>query len=103
MRYAISVFNKNNNTPIGTFLVNILGSFLIGLILAYALKNQSFSDNYKLLLATGFCGGFTTFSALSNETFIMLKANNIIGALVYIMATCIFGVLSTFLGYKLLA
>jgi fluoride exporter len=106
-RYAVSqlaIFKNNtavNTIFTPTLLVNIIGSFLIGIIMAYALKVESFSTNYKLLLATGFCGGFTTFSALSNETFLMLKQNNISGALLYILVTIILGILATFIGYKL--
>jgi fluoride exporter len=107
LRYALSqlwIFKNNNAadtifTP--TLLVNIVGSFLIGVIMAYALKVDSFNTNYKLLLATGFCGGFTTFSALSNETFLMLKQNNISEALLYILVTIILGILATFIGYKI--
>jgi fluoride exporter len=96
------LFSYNTiNFPMSTLAVNIIGSFIIGLILAYALKNENFNANYKVILATGFCGGFTTFSALSNETFLMLKQNNISSALLYILLTIILGILATFIGYKI--
>ena len=53
--------------PFGTFTVNMLGCLLIGLILGYAQKENTLTSNQTLLLATGFCGGFTTFSAFANE------------------------------------
>ena len=52
--------------PFGTFTVNMLGCLLIGLILGYAQKENTLTSNQTLLLATGFCGGFTTFSGSPN-------------------------------------
>ncbi len=106
VRYGLGqrMFLKNMSTNyfyLPTLLVNLIGSFLIGIIMAYAAKNITFDTDYKLILATGFCGGFTTFSALSNEAFLMLKENNVIGAVVYIGITITFGLLATWMGYKL--
>jgi len=58
--------NTENGIPYGTFIANILGSLLIGLILGYAAKNDAISQNQTLLLATGFCGGFTTFNSIAS-------------------------------------
>jgi len=55
------------NFPTGTFVVNILGCFLIGLFNALAEKNNLISTELRLALTTGFCGGFTTFSTFSNK------------------------------------
>ena len=57
--------------PYGTFAANVIGSLLIGIILGLAAKNEALSSNQTLFLATGFCGGFTTFSAFAYE-----KRNN---------------------------
>ncbi len=75
LRYFISKLLNNtpNSIPYGTFAVNILGSFLIGLILGYATKNQSLTHSQTLFLATGFCGGFTTFSSFAFENHTFLK------------------------------
>ncbi len=75
LRYLIGKYLNSSlgSFPIGTFTVNILGSLLIGLILGYAAKENSLSQNQVLLLATGFCGGFTTFSAFAHENFQLLK------------------------------
>ena len=54
--------------PIGTLVVNIIGSFLLGIIIYYLDSNELLSTYIKLLLAIGFCGGFTTFSTFSLET-----------------------------------
>jgi CrcB protein len=86
--------------PMATFLVNIIGCFLIGLLLAYFSKSEN--SFYKLLLVTGFCGGFTTFSTFSNETILLLKNNQITLALVYIISSLLLGLIATFVGYILL-
>ncbi len=86
--------------PMATFLVNIIGCFLIGLLLAYFSKSEN--SFYKLLLVTGFCGGFTTFSTFSNETILLFKNNQITLALVYIISSLLLGLIATFVGYILL-
>jgi CrcB protein len=86
--------------PMATFLVNIIGCFLIGLLLAYFSKSEN--SFYKLLLVTGFCGGFTTFSTFSNETILLLKNNQITLALVYIISSLLLGLIATFIGYLLI-
>ncbi|HCY81005.1 MAG TPA: fluoride efflux transporter CrcB, partial [Xanthomarina gelatinilytica] len=78
LRYVLGKYLNSYQTgiPYGTFIANILGSLLIGIILGLAAKNNSISQNHTLLLATGFCGGFTTFSAFAYENHIFLKAGD---------------------------
>lgn len=99
-RYLISKFLnlEKYNIPYGTFSVNILGSFLIGIILGLSLKNNTFSQNTVLLLATGFCGGFTTFSSFAYEHHIMLKNGDFFNFLFYSMGSLVLGILAIFLG-----
>ena len=69
LRYLVTItMNQYSKVlPFGTFTVNMLGCLLIGLILGYAQKENTLTSNQTLLLATGFCGGFTTFSAFANK------------------------------------
>ena len=99
-RYLISywLLRYNHQFPSGTLLVNLLGSFLIGLILASSLKN---SESWRLLMVTGFCGGFTTFSAFSLENLKMLQDGQWIPAVQYILTSLIGGLFLAFLGYAL--
>lgn len=75
LRFVVSnwfVQNIPPTFPWGTFTVNLAGCFIIGLVMGTTYKPHQ-GDIWKLLLASGFCGGFTTFSAFSNEGFQMLR------------------------------
>jgi fluoride exporter len=84
--------------PAGTLLVNIAGCLLIGII--WGTWNKS-NETISLLLATGFCGGFTTFSAFSQESIQMLLAEQWLKATLYITISVVAGLLATFAGFKL--
>jgi CrcB protein len=60
--------------PSGTLAVNILGSLIIGIVMTLSLERGLVDERYRLLLTTGFCGGFTTMSTFSYETFALLQA-----------------------------
>ena len=102
-RYLISRYlNKLEYLiPYGTLLVNILGSLIIGLILGIAIKNNSSDENLTLALATGFCGGFTTFSAFAFENYIFLKNGDYISFIIYSLLSLCAGVLAVFTGVYL--
>jgi len=82
----------------GTLAVNVLGSLCIGLILGYALKSTSLTQNQTLLLATGFCGGFTTFSTFAYENVAFLKAGDYLYFFSYTIASIVLGLAAVFLG-----
>ena len=90
--------NSENGIPFGTFAANILGSLFIGLILGYAAKNDFMTPNSTLLLATGFCGGFTTFSTFAYENHIFLKSGDFTSFAFYSIASFVVGFLAVFLG-----
>jgi len=104
LRYLVTVtMNQYSKVlPFGTFTVNMLGCLLIGLILGYAQKENTLTSNQTLLLATGFCGGFTTFSAFANENLELIKNGEILNLSVYIIASVLIGILAVFIGYYLI-
>jgi len=103
LRYLLGKFLNNDTTgiPYGTFAANILGSLLIGFILGMAAKNGTISEEYKLLLATGFCGGFTTFSTFAYENHVFLKSGDFMTFFLYTIASFIIGFAAVFLGIYL--
>ena len=103
LRFIIGKWLNSNETgiPYGTFATNILGSLLIGIILGLAAKNDSLSQNQTLLLATGFCGGFTTFSTFAYENHVFLKSGDFMTFAIYTIASFIVGFLAVFLGMYL--
>lgn len=102
-RYFLGKWLNNLETsiPYGTMLSNVLGSFLIGLFLGYLSKSGNVSQTQTLLLATGFCGGFTTFSTFTYENHIFLKNGDYFSFLPYTLGSLILGFLAVFLGLHL--
>ncbi len=102
LRYVTGLVITTKLFPYATLTVNIIGSFIIGIIFALALKEQDLLSNWKLFLATGFCGGFTTFSAFSLENMGLLQSGKTGLALMYIVLSIVLGIAATFAGYFLI-
>ena len=101
LRYLITITMNQYSKffPFGTFTVNMLGCLLIGLILGCAHKENTLTSNQTLLLATGFCGGFTTFSAFANENLELIKNGEIFNFSVYTVGSILIGILAVFIGF----
>lgn len=96
-RYLIYLLSNNligYSFPFGTFLVNVIGCFLIGLIYQIFSDVISLSDNLKLFMTIGFLGGFTTFSAFSLDVFLLYQSNSKLVAIIYIFITLVLSVLA---------
>lgn len=87
--------------PYATLIINVLGSFAIGLIAAVAAKHADIDPRLVLFLRVGLCGGFTTFSTFSSETFSLLRAGSYVGAAAYVLLSVLLGVLAVFLAHAL--
>lgn len=101
-RYGIArlLAHYNLDFPIATFLANIISCVILGYLVGLTLK-EGLSENMKLLLMTGFCGGFSTFSTYSSESFQLLQNGNIAIALLYIGLSIVVCLICIWLGIKL--
>ena len=98
-RYLVSRMMETS-FPWGTFTVNILGSLLIGLLVGLVNKGMV-SPEMKLLLITGFCGGFTTFSTFANESFGMMKTGDVLVTALYVGVSVVVGIMAVWLGMNI--
>jgi len=102
LRYACSLVIGQKLFPVATLLINTCGSFIIGMVVALSLKNEAFNHNWKLFLATGICGGFTTFSAFSLENFELLENGKPMMMVLYSVASLLLGITAVWIGFKLI-
>ncbi|MDD6550804.1 MAG: fluoride efflux transporter CrcB [Lachnospiraceae bacterium] len=101
-RYLIGLLpmNPENGFPVKTFLINVIGCFIIGIIAALADKN-AVNPNLVLLIKVGICGGFTTFSSFALETEGLIAKGSTGVALMYVILSLICGVLAVFAAEKM--
>ena len=103
LRYAVQKFfqlQTGATFPTGTLLVNIAGCFLIGILWSLVSRSLTWNDEMKLLLMTGFCGGFTTFSAFSWQTVEQLQKGNTTAALANVALSVVGCVIATWFGWR---
>lgn len=98
LRYAISnlPINENGEFPVKTLIINVVGSFLIGLIISYSLKDKSIDPRIILLIKVGFCGGFTTFSTFSFETIDLIGNGKYGLAVIYVCLSVLLCLFTTY-------
>jgi fluoride exporter len=100
-RFLASRFVQNifpSAFPLGTFLVNITGCFLIGLIYGISERSSLLTTGWKMFLAIGFCGGFTTFSTFANENLALLRDGDFFHFAIYTGLSVFLGIGATFFG-----
>lgn len=99
-RYLIGLIPLEQGSvfPVKTFAINVLGSFVIGVIAALAAKDSWLDPQIVLFLKVGICGGFTTFSSFALETADMLKSGSEATAVLYVSLSMLIGVAAVFAG-----
>ncbi len=100
LRYLVILWSPNGELPLATLIVNLIGSFSLGMIFALS-SNQLIDDKITLLIATGILGSFTTMSTYSVET-ITLWEKDKLSSILYVLITAIIGPLLAILGMEII-
>lgn len=104
LRYLVQIFvekGMSSTFPWGTFVANMAGSFIIGIVFALAQKGNLLNAEWRMFLAVGFCGGFTTFSSFAYNNLTMLKEQAYGQFLLNVGGSLFFGLLAVYLGMVL--
>jgi fluoride exporter len=105
LRFFVSRYFQENTFsvfPWGTFSVNILGSLLIGIFYGMSERGNLLSPDLRIFLTVGICGGFTTFSSLSNDAFLLLMEKEWFKLSLYTSLSFFFGLVAVYLGRTLI-
>jgi fluoride exporter len=104
LRYAVSLWAASlfgTAFPYGTLMINLIGSFLIGILMALSITRLPLSEPVRLFVVTGLLGGFTTFSSFSYEAYALAVSGNWLLALLYLFGSMLLGFLSVVLAFGL--
>ena len=99
-RYGLGIMFNPSQFPYGTLLANVLSCILLGILIGLN-ADKILKDHHKVLLMTGFCGGFSTFSTYSAEIVKLYQDGSFIMAAVYLIGSVILGLVAIFLGISL--
>ena len=100
-RYLVAVLFANQMSsvfPFATLAVNIVGCFVIGVLFALSDRGNILSPEWRVLLTTGFCGGFTTFSTFSYESLRLIQDGEYLYVAAYVLASVVIGLAATYVG-----
>lgn len=103
-RYFVSKLNVESglfSLPVGTLIVNVLGSFILGALIGMADRNAGLTFEWRLFLMVGLCGGFTTFSTFAGENLTLMHNGQFLAIAVYTGLSVFLGFVAVFLGYSL--
>jgi len=103
-RYYVSKINLLADffsIPVGTLIINVLGSLFIGYLMGLAERNTILTLELRLFLMVGFCGGFTTFSTFTSENLTMMHNGQFLSVFIYTGLSIFLGFTAVFLGYFL--
>jgi len=101
LRYLAAVFfagKTSTSFPLATFTVNVSGCFLIGVVFALSERGDVLSPEWRIFLATGLCGGFTTFSSFSYESIRLLQDGQFLYIGLNVVLSVALGFAATYLG-----
>jgi fluoride exporter len=101
-RYLVSRLGSHIewlSIPVGTLVVNVAGSLLIGFLIGISEKSPILTVEWRMFLMVGLCGGFTTFSTFSGENLMLLKNGQVFPLLLYTGLSIILGFTAVYLGY----
>ncbi|MCR5180390.1 MAG: fluoride efflux transporter CrcB [Bacteroidaceae bacterium] len=100
-RYLVSyILRSAAGFPWGTFVVNVLGCLLIGLLWGWSSRSLHATSSLMLFLSVGFCGGFTTFSTFSKEGLALLQSGSYGLYAIYVLASVALGLLAVLVGFS---